>query len=275
MTPVSSEKITRSLREDNAFSGGLHVFESIASTNDWALERVRKGGALPFACVADHQTSGHGRRGRRWISPPGSNIYLSVAWHLRAPAARLGVFSLAQGCAVIRVLNRIGIHAAWLKWPNDVLIGDSKIAGVLVQTSGISADSCKVVVGIGLNYRMPHNAGLDVEARWTDVAHALRGEMPDRNDLIALVLDEAAAICQRFQADPDAVLGEVEQALGVLKGGTVVVRLAGGEEFTGPVLGINALGELRVAADGGVRVFSSADVSLKKWPDLRAGGDPC
>ena len=275
MTPVSSEKITRSLRESNAFPGGLHVFESIASTNDWALERVRKGSALPFACVADHQTSGRGRRGRRWISPPGSNIYLSIAWHLSAPAARLGVFSLAQGCAVIRALNRIGIHAAWLKWPNDVLIGDSKIAGVLVQTSGIGPNSCKVVVGIGLNYRMPQSAGLDIEARWTDVAHALPGGMPDRNDLIAFVLDEAAAVCQRFQADPDAVLAEVDQALGLLKGGAVVVRLADGEQFTGAVLGINALGELRVAADGDVREFSSADVSLKKWDDSRAGSEPC
>lgn len=257
------------------FSGGVHVFDSVGSTNDWALEQIRQGRALPFACIADHQSHGRGRRGRRWLSPAGSNIYLSLAWRFSLQASRLGVFSLAQGGAVVRALNRIGIHDAWLKWPNDVMIGERKIAGILVETIDVRSDSCTVVAGIGLNYSMPGNISPGEGMNWTDVAHAARGGVPGRNELAAILLDEAAELCQRFQASVDAVLAEVESVVEVLKGRAVELRLGDGRKFTGTVLGINGLGELRAEVNGTERIFNSADVSLRGRDGSRAAGEPC
>ena len=230
---------------------------------------------MPFACIADHQGRGRGRRGRRWLSPAGSNIYMTLGWHFTLPASRLGIFSLAQGWAVVRALNRIGIHDAWLKWPNDVMIGEKKIAGILVETSGVRADGCNVVAGIGLNYSMPGSAGMDREMCWTDVVHSARGGVPDRNELAAVLLDEAAGLCQRFQASVDAVLKEVEPAIEVLKGQAVELGLDDGRRLTGTVLGINGLGELRAEVNGTERVFNSAEVSLRRRDGSRAAGGPC
>jgi BirA family biotin operon repressor/biotin-[acetyl-CoA-carboxylase] ligase len=275
MTSISSERVLSSLRAGDLFSGGVHVFDSVGSTNDWALEQIRQGRALPFACIADHQSHGRGRRGRHWLSPAGSNIYLSLAWRFSLEASRLGVFSLAQGGAVVRVLNRIGISDAWLKWPNDVMIAEKKIAGILVETSGVRAGSCSVVAGIGLNYSMPETIIPDEEACWTDVAHAARGGVPDRNELAAILLDEAADLCQRFQASVDEVLTEVESEVEVLKGQAVELRLDDGRKFTGTVLGINGLGELRAEVDGAERIFNSAEVSLRGRAVSKATGKPC
>ena len=256
-------------------AGGVHRFDSIDSTNTWALKRVSEGRALPFACVADHQSQGRGRRGRHWLSPAGANIYMSLAWHFEMPVEDLGMISLAQGGAVIRALEKIGINNAWLKWPNDVLIEDRKIAGVLVEASGVRATSCNVVAGIGLNYRMPDNILGEVGASWTDVAHSLDDALPLKAELTAILLDEMVQMCRRYQLEQDTVIQEIEQRFDVLKGQRVTMNLENGRQFEGTVLGINDRGELRVEVDGREMVFNSADVSLSRQANRIRAGDAC
>jgi BirA family biotin operon repressor/biotin-[acetyl-CoA-carboxylase] ligase len=249
--------------DNGLFAGGVHVFDSVDSTNDWACAELRRGRAPPFVCIADHQSKGRGRRGRHWISPPGANIYLSIAWHFKLPAAELGLLSVAQGVAVIRALTNCGINNAWLKWPNDVLVNNKKIAGILIETSHIQAGSCNVVIGVGLNYRMPENIMPESVIPWTDVAHASSGPLADRNDLVAQLLAEAVTMCNRYQQKTSSILREVEDQLAILQGKTVSLHLDNGDQLTGTVLGINQRGELRVRVQGHERTFSSADVSLK------------
>ena len=261
--------------EQGLFGGGVHLFDSIDSTNDWSLQEIGRGRALPFVCLAEHQSRGRGRRGRHWLSPPGANINLSIAWYFGLSPNSLGVLPLALGVAVKRALQAIGINDAWVKWPNDVLIEDRKIAGILVETRDVQSDACSVVIGIGVNYRMPQDSLADSSMRWTDVVHAGAGMQAGRNKLAALLINETAAMCRQYQRKAQTLLVEIEDELGRLTGGDVCLHLDGGEQLTGRVTGINDNGELRVLVDGQERVFSSADVSLGKPAEPPVPGGSC
>jgi BirA family biotin operon repressor/biotin-[acetyl-CoA-carboxylase] ligase len=249
--------------EDGVFTGGVHLFDTIDSTNDWSLAEIKNARQLPFVCIADHQNKGRGRRGRHWLSPPGANIYMSLAWYFELSADRLGLLSLAQGVAVLNALSQIGINNAWLKWPNDVLIEDEKIAGVLVETSGLSSRGCKAVIGIGLNYAMPENITIESGMRWTDVVHSVSGVLPDRNVVVTALLNEVVNMCRRYQQNATAIFTDIKGQLDAITGRDVCVHTENGDLFTGKVLGINQLGELRVLVKGHEHIFNSADVSLK------------
>jgi BirA family biotin operon repressor/biotin-[acetyl-CoA-carboxylase] ligase len=246
------------------FPGGVHLFDAIDSTNEWAGAELRQGRQTPFVCIADRQSKGRGRRGRHWISPPGANIYMSIAWHFELPTGKLGLLSLAQGVAVIRALTAGGVHGAWLKWPNDVLVRHNKIAGILIETSQLRANSCNVVIGIGVNYRMPANAMPESGVRWTDVVHAGCGSVPDRNGLIMKLITEVVEMCDHYQEKALFIFNELQGDLGALTGSEVNLHLANGAQVSGTVLGINRQGELRVRVQGHERVFNSADVSLRQ-----------
>lgn len=269
------KKIVLQSVEEGLFRGGVHLFDSIDSTNDWSLEEIGRGRALPFVCLAEHQSRGRGRRGRHWLSPPGANIYLSLAWRFRLSPDSLGVLPLALGVAVKRALLRIGINDAWVKWPNDVLIEDRKIAGILVETRNLHTDDCSAVIGIGVNYRMPENSLADSGMRWTDVVHAGGGMHTDRSALAGILVNEAAAMCSQYQRKAQSLLLDIENELGVLTGRDVCLHFDNGDQLTGRVTGINDTGELRVLVNGQERMFSSADVSLRKHAKAPVPGDLC
>ena len=260
---LDKQRIVQSF-EDGMFPGGVHVFDTIDSTNDWSLAEIKNGRQPPFVCIADHQSKGRGRRGRHWVSPPGANIYLSFAWRFELSADKLGLLSLAQGVAVLHALRGININNAWLKWPNDVLIKDRKIAGILVQISGLSANACKAVIGIGLNYAMPENIAVESGMRWTDVAHSVSDALPGRNIVVAALLREVVDMCRQYQQNEAAIFADIRSELDALTGRDVCVHTENGDQFTGRVLGINQAGELRVKVSGQERIFNSADVSLKE-----------
>ena len=259
---LDKQSIVQSL-EDGVFPGGVHLFDTIASTNDWSLAEIKNDRALPFVCIAEHQSKGRGRRGRHWLSPPGANIYMSIAWSFALSADKLGLLSLAQGVAVLNALNQININNAWLKWPNDVLINDQKIAGILVETSGLGSNACRAVIGIGLNYAMPENMAVESDMRWTDVAHSVSDGLPDRNVMVTVLLNEVLHMCRRYQQKATAIFADIKDELDAITGREVCVHTENGDQFTGNVLGISQAGELRVLVNGQERIFNSADVSLK------------
>ena len=264
MADEINKEIVLQFIEEGLFPGGVHLFDSIDSTNDWSIRELGQGREPAFVCIADHQSKGRGRRGRHWLSPPAANIYCSIAWHFELPVDKLGVLSLAQGVAVIKALEKIGISNAWLKWPNDVLIDGEKIAGILIEASGVRANSCNAVIGIGLNYRMPENITPESGMRWTDVAHSNCAMPADRTKLLAILLNEAVNMCRLYQHKTGAILPDIKPELDGLNNRDVSVHLDNGDQLTGTVLGVNERGELRVIVDGNERVFNSADVSLKK-----------
>jgi BirA family biotin operon repressor/biotin-[acetyl-CoA-carboxylase] ligase len=263
MAKEINKEIVLQTIEQGLFPGGIHLFSSVDSTNDWVLDELKRGRQAPFVCIADHQSKGRGRRGRHWLSPSAANIYMSLAWHFELSSDRLGLLSLAQGVAVIRALEKIGVNGAWLKWPNDVLVNDEKIAGVLIEISAVRADSCDAVIGIGVNYQMPDNIMPESAMHWTDVVHAAGDLLADRSALVAMLLHEAVGMCRLYQQKAMKIVSDIKHEVEVFNNKPVTVLLENGERLLGTVMGVNELGELRVLVDGGERVFNSADVSIR------------
>jgi BirA family biotin operon repressor/biotin-[acetyl-CoA-carboxylase] ligase len=151
---LEPERIRAALSADPvAAMGGLEVHWQLDSTSSELQRRVAD--ALDLSMVfAETQSAGRGRRGRTWLSPPGLNIHLSCLKRFDAGFAALSGLSLAIGVMVLRALEHLGIEGAGLKWPNDVLATEGKLAGVLVELSGEYQGPCAAVIGVGLNVRL-------------------------------------------------------------------------------------------------------------------------
>ncbi|HTM20379.1 MAG TPA: biotin--[acetyl-CoA-carboxylase] ligase, partial [Kofleriaceae bacterium] len=121
-----------------------------ASTNDVAAQLAREGAAHGTVVVAQEQTAGRGRMGRRWHSPRGDSLYLSLVVRPDILPRQVPPITLAAGLAVIDAVNSAGV-AASLKWPNDVLVGERKLAGILTEMSTRGERVDHVIVGIGVN----------------------------------------------------------------------------------------------------------------------------
>jgi BirA family biotin operon repressor/biotin-[acetyl-CoA-carboxylase] ligase len=131
------------------WSAPIEYFDQVTSTNDVARDRARAGAAQFSVVLAGDQSAGRGRQGREWVSPPG-NLFLSVV--LR-PAARFpdgGLIPLAAGVAASEALEAFGVRAR-LKWPNDLVVGDRKIGGLLAEATSGGEGLEIVVLGIGVN----------------------------------------------------------------------------------------------------------------------------
>ncbi|MFZ2752194.1 MAG: biotin--[acetyl-CoA-carboxylase] ligase, partial [Lysobacteraceae bacterium] len=168
----------------------LDIVDRIDSTNSELLRRQTSASGID-ALFAEQQTGGRGRHGRFWASPPGSNLYLSLARRFNGGLARLGGLSLVVGIAAADALHALGAHAVQVKWPNDLVVddGDSlrKIGGVLIE-GGTQEGRPRAVIGLGLNVRMPKDAADTIDQPWTDL-HALLGDaLPSRTAIAAAVL---------------------------------------------------------------------------------------
>src|SRR5215510_13010000 len=128
----------------------IHHFTSLGSTNDHLKEMV---GAPEFTCVvADEQTAGRGRRARTWHSSHGDGLYLSVLFLPRSDSSsRLPLIGLLAAIAVAETLIERGVAGVDIKWPNDVMVGERKISGVLAEAAGAGFESLRLVLGIGVN----------------------------------------------------------------------------------------------------------------------------
>jgi BirA family biotin operon repressor/biotin-[acetyl-CoA-carboxylase] ligase len=229
----------------------IDCVEEIDSTN---AELLRRGGMQPAPAVllADTQHAGRGRLGRRWHSPRGANLYLSMACAL--PRACAGL-SLAIGVASAEALHALGHDEVRLKWPNDLQARGAKLGGVLIELSGERA-----VIGLGLNLRMPDGAAGSIDQPWIDLAQ-LGGKTP-RERVAAQVIGHWLDAIEAFDAHGLAPFLARWDALDALAGREVRL-LAGPDEFVGRACGIALDGGLRVRLAGGERVFHSADVSLR------------
>ncbi len=128
----------------------LHHFEVISSTNDHARELAEEGAGHGEVVIAESQTGGRGRRGRPWVSPPGLNAYFSVVLRPELPPARAPELTLLASVAICDALRQANVPAA-IKWPNDVLAGERKIAGILTELASEPERVHWAVVGIGVN----------------------------------------------------------------------------------------------------------------------------
>ena len=239
------------------------VFDSIDSTNAEGLRAIGQGRSAPFLVLAERQVSGRGRRGRKWVSPFADNLYYSLVLRIDGGMRQLEGLSLVVGLAVMHTLRKVGVAGAGLKWPNDVLVGNKKIAGILLELVGDPADVCHVVLGIGINVNM--QAAEEVDQQWTSV-RLESGQVCDRNALAVQLSEQLQAYIKRHQDRGFSAL-QAEWQEGHLWQGRSVSLIAGTNQIDGVVLGIDNQGALRLQVDGVEKLFSGGELSLRLRDD--------
>jgi BirA family biotin operon repressor/biotin-[acetyl-CoA-carboxylase] ligase len=239
----------------------ISIFDSIDSTNQYLLDQIQTGIQPGNVCLAEHQTSGRGRRGRHWHSPFGANLYLSLLWEFSKDSAEISGLSLATAIAVTRALKQYGINTnIGLKWPNDVLWSKRKLGGVLLEMVTESHGNTQVVIGIGLNLNMPKTTAIN--QAWTDLK-TITGKSTARNELVALLLNELIDMLIQFEIKGLIPFIPEWEKLDIAHNSEVTVKIAN-QEIRGIVSGISERGELIITdAENQVRKFLSGEVSLR------------
>lgn len=230
------------------------VVPQTGSTNADLLEAARAGAAEGLVLVAEEQTAGRGRLGRTWSAPPGAALTFSVLLRpAGVPPSRLGWLPLLTGVAVVTAVREQAGVPARLKWPNDVLVGERKLAGILAEAHGDA-----VVVGVGLNVAL-HQDELPVPAATSLLIEDAKST--DRAALLAAILTGLARRYQAWRADPDgADLREDYLRWCATLGREVRVELPGGAVLTGTAEDVDDAGRLVVRAPGNLVAVGAGDV---------------
>lgn len=246
---------------DNPSDAGwmIHVYDSIDSTNAQAMRLVGQGAALPLVVLAEQQTAGRGRRGRKWVSPFAENLYYSLVLRIDGGMRQLEGLSLLVGLAVVKTLREMGVAGAGLKWPNDILVGHRKLAGVLLELTGDPADVCHVVIGIGINVNM--RVSEEVDQPWTSMLIEA-GIAVDRNQLVARLNEALNAHLAAHRKSGFAAF-QAEWEGNHLWQGKSVTLLAGASVVDGVVMGVDAGGGLRLQVGDQIQTFSGGELSLR------------
>lgn len=240
-------------------AGQVRVLPVIDSTNQYLMGRI---GELSSgdACVAEYQQAGRGRRGRKWFSPFGSNLYLSMYWKLeQGPAAAMGL-SLVIGIVMAEVLQRLGAKDVRVKWPNDLYLNDRKLAGILVELTGKTGDAAQLVIGAGINLKMREPATDTINQGWINLQEA--GVNIDRNELTATLLKELRSALLHFEQEGLAPFITRWRGLDNFLDRPVKL-LIGDQEIHGIERGIDAQGALLLEQDGVQKPYIGGEISLR------------
>jgi BirA family transcriptional regulator, biotin operon repressor / biotin---[acetyl-CoA-carboxylase] ligase len=243
-------------------------FDEIDSTNRYLLEQAREGAPAGVVAVAGHQTAGRGRLDRRWESPPGTNLLASFLLRPRCAPTELHLATAAVALAAADACRDVAGVDARLKWPNDLLVGESKVAGVLAEADFGGGPAVAVVVGLGLNVGWPGPPG----AGGTSLDEA-RGSTLDTEAMLEGVLVALAPRAELLDhAAGRAALAEEQRRRCATLGTRVRVTLAAGD-VTGTARALDDAGQLVIETVEGTRTVSAGDVvHLRPESGEPAGG---
>jgi len=224
------------------------------STNRAAMEMAENGAKHGTVVVADAQTAGRGRMGRRWVSPAGKNLYVSLLLRPSVPTVDAPRLALVAGVALAEAVEAMGVPAS-LKWPNDLYCEERKAAGILAEMASDPDGVRHVVIGVGLNVNMEED-DFPPDLRGTATSLRIRaGRAFRRVDVLARLLDACGTRYAEFIGGGFASLREGWDRRDFLRGRRVLLRRQGGEEW-GTADGLDTVGALRFLPDGGPAIES-------------------
>jgi BirA family biotin operon repressor/biotin-[acetyl-CoA-carboxylase] ligase len=240
----------------------IHLFPEVASTNTLAMEMASNGAPEGTVVLAETQTGGKGRRGRKWISPKG-NLYLSVILRPDIPLYKAPVITLMGAVAAASTMRRMCEVKAFIKWPNDILVSGRKVGGLLTEMSAEQDRVRHIVLGIGIDANMELEAlPPDVRAQATTLAAEAGGKI-DRTAFLQQLLRELDRWYRVFLANEQDILMEWK-SLNITTGNRVAISGAG-EILEGLAQGIDDEGRLVIRQDNGtVRTVAAGDVTIVK-----------
>jgi len=244
----------------------LELLGCVDSTNSHTLRRIQSGDLVlrpgcSYACLAEMQTAGRGRRGRAWVSPFGHNLYLSLCREFGSGASGLEGLSLVIGIALVRALQQWGLVGLGLKWPNDVLCNGRKLAGILIEISGDVTGQCQVVIGVGMNLKQATATMAAVSQPWTSLEHS-GFDSSQRNQLFGSILGRLLAALDHFQQLGFQAFVSDWDRFDVTAGRELDLTSVT-SEVCGTGCGVDASGALLLQTEAGLRRFHGGEVSLR------------
>lgn len=242
----------------------LEVFAELGSTNSWLLKEAAPATGCFRVVIAENQTEGRGRLGRRWISPPLSGLCMSVSYTFAETPSHLPSVTLAVGAGVAAALRTIGVDDIALKWPNDLIAHDGKLGGILTEVRPEIGHGRTMVIGLGLNVDLPEAMRTAPQERWGSRIADLKGcveSLPSRSALAAGILQCVIATITRFERDGFAAFHAAWQDCDWLRGKAVSIQQAD-EDVQGVASGIDDDGALLVQTADGTRRIITGSVTV-------------
>ncbi len=260
---ISQHRLESEFQKLAGHTGNFETYASIDSTNTELMQRLASKQALTSGTVivAEMQNAGRGRRGRVWQSPFGANLYYSYYWLLDdGLQAAMGV-SVAVGLAVFDCIKALYNVEVSLKWPNDILVNNHKLAGVLVELDGQPEGPCHLVIGIGLNIAMPERASEHIDQAWIDLKRL--GMQVDKNVLIAQL---TYCLEQRLAQYQLSGLSDMYQEWNNVNAFAeqLVTLNTGQKTWRGICVGIDQQGGLILRQDGNEKTYYGGEISVRK-----------
>ena len=267
LTLLSQRQINNYLSA-NGKTNTVEIHTLIDSTNSYLMRLLSKQNeekdsnlSQGQVCLAEYQSAGRGRRGRQWVSPFGSHLYLSMYWKLEQGLAAAMGLSLVSALAVSDAIKQELNLNVQLKWPNDIYIDGVKLAGILIELEGQVSELSHSIIGIGLNLKMPENSAKDIDQPWTDLQSHYQVDI-DRNQLCSTII---SCLIDRLTL-------HLEQGLAVMIDEwhqqdvflNKPVQLITGDRITqGICRGINSQGALMLEVNGVIKPIYGGEVSLR------------
>lgn len=244
---------------------GLHVqcLPQVDSTNTHLAALAAAGAPHGTLLAAEWQTQGRGRRGRDWRGILGASLTFSLLWRFERPASALAGLSLAVGVALVRAMRALGATGVGLKWPNDVLVGKTKLAGILIELTGDMLGPAAAVIGIGINVRGGEALSERVGQPVADLEAAC-GRRLQRNAVLIEVARQMAEVLRLFEHEGFAVFRDEWASLHLWQGQPVAVHAPDGRVILGRAAGVDAQGALLLDSGAGLMPISTGDVSLRR-----------
>ncbi len=238
-------------------------FESTGSTNDDCARFLQDGAPHGLVVVADSQSAGKGRRGRNWASPPGESVYMSVGLRPQMPADSTSMLTLVAALAVCRAIEEVSeCDKAYIKWPNDIVIGGRKVCGILTELHFDGQGDPLVVIGIGINVNnrdFPQELMLTATSLYLEFGRQWNGKL-----LIEKVLECFESYYTKFteKCDMSTIMAEYVEKM-INKDREVRVLDPAGE-YSGIARGIDAKGQLLVEKKNGtLEAVYAGEVSVR------------
>jgi BirA family transcriptional regulator, biotin operon repressor / biotin---[acetyl-CoA-carboxylase] ligase len=237
---------------------------SLPSTNTWLLERPNPAPGTTEVCLAEYQSAGRGRRGRAWLAPPGSALCFSLSWTFREVPADFGALSLCLGVCALRVLKSLGVAGIALKWPNDLLVGERKLGGVLIELRAESTGPACVIIGIGINVALGSQVLQKIAETGTVATDLVSAglQSPKRNALAAALACACVRGLRQYEREGLKPFIAEWRAADALCGRSVNVSTVNGA-VQGLARGIDLHGALLLETPEGVKRFVSGDVTVR------------
>jgi BirA family biotin operon repressor/biotin-[acetyl-CoA-carboxylase] ligase len=262
---LDRSKVSQILGRDVASDiSSINLLTTASSSNDVLLTQPPPAVNKMAVCLVEYQFGGRGRRGRSWTAPPGGSLCLSAAWTFAQRPSNLSALSLATAVAVMRAIAAVSDLAVAVKWPNDIVVDDRKLGGILVELRDDSA-GVHVVTGIGINIQIP-DAQLAAMCDWPrgaiDLAQAAGSSRPSRNVLAAALISELLDLFKTFSAHGFSPYIDEWTAAHVLSNAPVVLR-DGSAEQQGIVRGVAADGALLFETGGQLKRVLVGELSLR------------